>query len=220
MANIKEFIEAYAKDLKNLAYVVLTHPDQDQLPSFASFFDNIDIVATKEGEGVLVQVKQSRMDLKKDPNSARLAEVVKKQRGWRFDLVVLDDYDVIETIPVEAKEPTVREIQNRAEYADAIAEKGDTMPAFLMAWATLEAAMRHVAADAKIAVSTNSPSTLLRILYSNGLLPKEEFDQLNQTLQIRNAAVHGKEVNIDRPVIAYLTAVITRLMVHPLPING
>src|SRR5436190_11092322 len=70
-------------------YEVTLRPRGDQLPSFAQGWTP-ELLAVKNGERVLVQVKETAEDLRKDPTSPRMAEVVRENPGWRFDLIVLN----------------------------------------------------------------------------------------------------------------------------------
>ena len=51
--------------------------------------------------------------------------------------------------------------------------------------------MRRAARASGIALQSISAPFLLRTLYSNGLLERNEFDQLNGYLGLRNAVMHG-----------------------------
>jgi hypothetical protein len=183
-----------------------------QLPPFAAGF-RLDLFATKAGEKVLVQVKQGQKDLEKDSTTADMARVINAQPGWRFDLVVLGDEDAIERIVREGEEPSAESLSLLLDHAERTAKAGDTPSAFIRAWAALEAAMRRAARTAALEVASASPLFLLGALYSNGLLERQEYDELNNYLRLRNAVVHGLEVPaIDSTVPLYVASVARKLL--------
>jgi uncharacterized protein YutE (UPF0331/DUF86 family) len=93
----------------------------------------------------------------------------------------------------EAPEPSIDAILRNLEHAERTAHSGEYSTSFIIAWASLEAAMRRAARAAGIEIQSISPRFLLRALYSSGLLERKEFDRLNGYLRFRNAVVHGLE---------------------------
>jgi hypothetical protein len=90
-------------------------------------------------------VKESREDLRKDPDVSRMAEVVNAQSGWRFDLVVLNKDRESDVVAREAEEPSVEALAQALDRAEQAARAGQTTAALVLAWASLEAAMRRAA---------------------------------------------------------------------------
>src|SRR6266849_1205714 len=87
--NLEKAIAEVAEQYHSEGYEVTLHPNDTQVPSFAAGM-NLDLLATKNGEHVLVQVKETREDLQNDPAGIRNAEVINAQPGWRLDLFVLN----------------------------------------------------------------------------------------------------------------------------------
>jgi hypothetical protein len=190
----------YENDLARVAeqyrfegYEVTLRPQSVQLPAFAAGF-HPDMLAVKDGVKVLVQVKKDQDELRKDPDTARLAEVMNAQPGWRFDLVVLNKDTEPERVVLEAHEPSEEVLTHHLDAVERTARAGDTVAAFIRAWASLEAAMRRAARNAGLDIARLSPQYLLGTLYSNGLLERSEYDELSNYLQLRNTVVHGLEV--------------------------
>jgi len=71
-----------------LGYKVVVRPGADDLPAFAKDF-KVEIVARRDDGSVLASAKKSQSDLEADREVARYAEIIEKQPGWRFDLMVL-----------------------------------------------------------------------------------------------------------------------------------
>src|SRR5260370_38906575 len=96
-----------AERYRSEGYEVTMRPGGAQLPPFASGF-HPDMLAKRRDVQALVQVKESREALRKDPDTARMAEVVNAQPGWRFDLIVLRGGGAeAEKFGKEAAEPSV-----------------------------------------------------------------------------------------------------------------
>src|ERR1700683_4166759 len=81
---LAQVVERYRTD----GYDVKPLTNGSGLPPFATGF-HLDLLASKGGIQVLVQVKQGQQDLQDDPNTAEMARVINAQPGWRFDLVSL-----------------------------------------------------------------------------------------------------------------------------------
>ncbi len=205
-------LEQVAEKYVAEGYEVLVNPDPSQLPGFASGFAP-EILARKGNEGVLVKVKNDRGDVQKDPSVVRMAQVVNSQPGWRFDLVVLGADIGPDEIPSGASEPTLDHIARMLDYAATAAGARDLQSSFVVAWAALEAAMRRTARDNGIALTSYSPQYLVRTLYSNGLLGRQELDRLSGAITIRNAAAHGMAISkLDVGICYYVVSVAHQLL--------
>jgi uncharacterized protein YutE (UPF0331/DUF86 family) len=62
--------------------------------------------------------------------------------------------------------------------------------------------MRVLAKQGKVDVEGQSPTLLIKTLFSQGLLSKEQYGALNEAISYRNAAVHGFNVDsIHEPTL-------------------
>lgn len=209
---LEKAIENIAGRYRSEGYQVTIRPKVGQVPSFASAL-SVDLLATKDDEHVLVQVKESTEDLRKDPETVRIAEAINAQAGWRFDVVVLSGDSPTEKLVREAPEPSIDAILRNLEYAERSAQAADHATSFIIAWASLEAAMRRAARASGLELQNISPLFLLRTLYSNGLLEREELDRLNSYLRFRNAVVHGLETpRIDAVPTLYVVSAARKLL--------
>lgn len=209
---LEKAIENIAGRYRSEGYQVTVHPKASQVPAFAAGLP-VALLATKGDEHVLVQIKESTEDLRNDPETVRTAEAVNAQAGWRFDVVVLSGDSPIEKLAREAPEPSVDAVLRNLEHAERSAQAGDRTTSFILAWAALEAAMRRTVRASGIELQNISPLFLLRTLYSNGLLEREELDRLNGYLRFRNAVVHGLEApRIDAASTLYIVAAARRLL--------
>lgn len=178
-----------AKQYQDDGYDVVIRPQGDAVPPFAAGYE-LDLIARRGAERVVVEVKPHRTDLEKDTVLVRLAELTNSQPGWRFDLVVLEPETLLDRLRHEAREPTREQIEERLNQAEQMTGAGFVPAAVMTAWAGLEAAMRRVTKT----VGRNgdiTPGHLLGTLYANGFVSKDEFVKLRETFTVRNRVARG-----------------------------
>ena len=201
-----------AEQYRREGYQVIPRPGPDQVPPFVQGHD-VNLLAFRDGEKVLVQVKVNREDLQKDRQLVPMAEAVNSQPGWRLDLVVLNADAPAYRVSPGASEPPREDIRRNLDQAEHLAKTDGLPVAVVMSWAALEAAMRYAARRAGIEPGNGAPSFLLGALYSKGPLHREEFDRLNEAMKVRNALAHGMTVpDIDATLPHYIVSVARRLL--------
>jgi uncharacterized protein YutE (UPF0331/DUF86 family) len=201
----RDSIERIAARYRDKGYDVVVHPRGDQVPPFAAGFD-LDLIATRRNEGVIVAVKANRIDLANDPQITRLAEIANAQPGWRLDVVVLEPETPIQKAAQEAAEPSDEQLAQILKVAEDLADRGYTPYACVVAWSGLEAAMRRLRDEVGLYRRT-TPSEMMRSLYGNGFLSREQFDRLKEAFKIRNQVVHGLvSPTIDPGLVRDVTA--------------
>lgn len=182
--NLETELRRVAKQYQDEGYTVTLRPQGDAVPAFAREFD-LDLIAARGSESVIVEVSANRSALASDAQALRLADAVAKQPGWRFDVVVLQpDRN-------GAAEPTVEQV--REMFAEAERLLGASASAALVsAWAGFEATMRGLAHKAGVGGRTGTqPATLVRELYSAGFLSPDELQFVDGLRAVRSAVVHG-----------------------------
>jgi hypothetical protein len=210
--DFEQALEQTARQYRDEGYVVVTHPDKDHLPAFAADF-GVDLLATRGDLKVLVQVKKNRTELEADPSVPRQAEVTNAHPGWRYDLVVLEEADPFERITRGAREPSVGEIDQVLSEVDGLIKLGNNRAALVMAWAALEATMRQVASSVELYMPRTIAAELLRTLYGNGLLSRDEFNVLRDNFRLRTEVVHGLVGPAVEPdAVRTVTAVARKLL--------
>ena len=188
---IEQRLNQVADRYRAQGYNVVVRPGPDDLPDFAKDF-KVEIVA-KRGDGcVFASAKKDLLDLEADSELPRYAEIIEKEPGWRFDLMVLAPE--IQPMPEkkEAKEPSEEETRRALEDVERMLQAGFVGQALIAAWAVLETAMRRrLQADGEEAGWGSSPQTMLNELYSGGVLKTSVFRRLQGLFQTRSAIVHG-----------------------------
>jgi len=210
----------FEKDLRNLAnlyardgYQVIIAPQPEVLPDFAKRF-KVEILATKEEDGVLVAVKRSHDEAAEDKTLSQNAAITNSQPGWRFDLVILGSKSRPRREVHESREFSVNDIQDTLAMSEELVDAGFLRPAVVTAWSGLEAAMRmRIRAAGDEAGWGTSPLQLMNELVSSGLLSREDFQQLQSASRIRNEIVHGfNAANSDAATVHLLTNIARRFV--------
>src|ERR1700704_1368773 len=108
--DLEKSIQEIAKSYEKEGYIVITHPDQDHLPSFARGL-GVDLLASRSQEQVVVQVKRNRSALENDPAVLKQADIIAKQPGWRYDLHFLEEDNPLGNTARIVGEPTGAQIE-------------------------------------------------------------------------------------------------------------
>jgi hypothetical protein len=85
--------------------------------------------------------------------------------------------------------------------------------ALLITWSASEAAMRLVCKKQKVDLPDFRPATLITRLYTDGIIEREEYDQLMRTMHMRSAVAHGlRQDGVDAEAIEQLRQLTLRLL--------
>jgi uncharacterized protein YutE (UPF0331/DUF86 family) len=190
---LRRMADTYASQ----GYQITIRPNAETLPPFVKDFE-IEILGKRGHEGVLVAVKKDRDQFAADANLPRYAEITSSEKGWRFDLAI-----------VEARKPSAREIADAVDFSEediqksfneslTLSSQGFLRPALITAWASFESAMRlRLRAAGEKAGWGSSPQSLLNEIYSNGFIDLDEFRELETLARVRNQIVHGFISSLD-----------------------
>ena len=204
-------IQRLAERYREEGYDVILHPRREEMPSFAADFQ-VELIARRASEGVIVEVKTNRIDLASDDQLTRLAEITNAQHGWRLDVVVLEQETAVERAAEGAAEPSDAQLTEILNAAEDLANKGYAPAACVLAWGGLEAAMRRTRDDAELYGRTTA-NELMRALYGNGFLSREQFEWLRESYKIRSQVVHGLvPPMVDPELVRHVTATARQLL--------
>jgi len=187
--------EAYRQKLQEIAaeyeargYEVLVEPRPEQLPEFLAGF-RPDLVARGPNESVVVEVKVGTQTAASE-RFRELAETIQRQPGWRFSLVVIDPRSD-EVAPPTQQLLARQEIVDRLGRANELLKTGATDAAFLLIWVAVEALLRHIATREGLPLERVPSSSLMKELFSLGILSRSELEVAQRAFSVRNALVHG-----------------------------
>lgn len=144
-----------------------------------------DLLATREGDTVLVEVKRARAPREADTRFEDLAEYAGR-RGWRFTIVLVGAADGFEEVEVPGREHVLRLLDDARELETS------SWIAPIAATAAFEAASRYALVRAgRPAVTRVAPLAYVQALAASGMITPEDEAILRQLVGKRNAAAHG-----------------------------
>lgn len=173
---------------KEKGYKVLLEPESTELPSFLVNFQP-DIIAYGPEENVVVEVK-SNSSLSGDKELVLLSDAVNSVFGWRFELVVTNPKKTAVMGDI-AGELSVEELVSRLSAVRQLLSIQQKEAATLLAWAVTEASMRLLAKHQSIELERDSPVFVLKTLFSLGVISRDDYELLQESMQFRNALAHG-----------------------------
>lgn len=194
-----EKVKFLAEKYKSQGFRVFTEPKTDELPFDLGNYQP-DMIAIKDGSGLVISVKTSLSRVSVDRLQA-LAEKVSKHPGWRFLLVTLEDIEA-KSLPGTSEElPSWQELTDRFLQAHKLIENDEIEPAFLFMWSIFEGVLRRRAIDVSIPIERFPFIGLLKHLYSLGELSISQFDLAQACFEVRNRLAHGYIEKLNLPVV-------------------
>jgi hypothetical protein len=188
---------------------VAVNPGQDVLPPFAKNY-KVELLAERPDGNVLVSAKSDPMEIERDEKLSELADIVSKQRGWRFDLTLLKPPPPpAMPKPQDIGDLTEQQIKEQFQTAERLYDAGFEPQAALTAWAAFESAMRYrLRSLGQKAGYGASPRSMLNELISSGEIDHSQFRDLEGLMNLRNALVHGfAPPTIGRGAIDFLAEI-------------
>lgn len=210
----EQLLERLADRYRGQGYAVTISPGPDALPSFAKGFE-VDLLAKRPDGNVLVAAKSDKADIERDPRLTDFADIVARQRGWRFDLTLLKPPPPpIMPVPQDIEDLTEEQINEQFRVAVKLYDGGFERQAALTAWAAFESAMRRrMRAMGLKAGYGASPRSLLNELLSSGEVDHSQFFELEGLMKLRNVIAHGFAPSpVGRGAIEFLAEIGLRMM--------
>jgi hypothetical protein len=205
-----ETLRRVAEEYRARGYTVHIEPQDELLPPFLSGL-RPDLVAQKPGDNVVVEVKHGHGRAYGE-RLRPIAERVAAQPGWRFTLVVEPERGEPNLAAGFAPPIGLEEIRDRLRRARELARGSQHDAAFLLAWTSLEAALRRIAERAVLPIGTFSLSALIRELQSSGEIDASQYERAMEALGTRNALVHGLAGTVGEDRVRALDALARELV--------
>ena len=188
-----EKVKSLAEKYESQGFRVLIEPKTDELPFGLGNYQP-DMIAIKDGSGLVIEVKTSLNRVSVDRLQA-LAEEVSKHPGWHFLLLTLEDIEA-KSLPGTSEElPSWQSIADRFHEAHRLIENDEIeqafKAAFLLLWSTFEGALRKRAVDVSIPIERFPVIGLLKHMYSLGELSISQFDFAQFCFEAWNSFAHG-----------------------------
>lgn len=130
------------------------------------------------------------------------------QKGWEFRIALAPpDPEATLRLPIATRP----QLEAELDAVERLAAEVGTRPAFVMAWALLEAVSHAVPEGSTL--RPRKPMTTTRTLGALGLIEPEEEDKLNALVSLRNGIVHGAITSVPSQAdVATLTTAIRRVL--------
>src|SRR5262245_37793074 len=171
-------VAAVADSYRQRGYQVEVEPVGPMLPPFLLGF-RPDLIARGPHDNVVVEVKVGTRTAIAD-RLREVAEQVNKQPGWRFSVVFSDPSTPGQF--VEGETTPLPVLEERLESVRHLIQSGQREAALLLLWSTLEGALRLLGERAQLPLKNLPPSALIRELYSQGELDRQQFETLMREL--------------------------------------
>jgi uncharacterized protein YutE (UPF0331/DUF86 family) len=186
---IKEIVEEYSQK----GYRVFSNGDYINIPNFLKNYSP-DIIAMSEEDKVVIEVR-TKYSLSKSNNLENLANLINQQKGWRFELIMVNSK---ETEDNEREDLSINEIMNMLNEAERLLDNKHVKASFILTWSSIEAIVRNKLKSEKINSDINNPIKMIKNLYTFGLVSRDEYEFLHTQFKLRNSVVHGfKAPNLD-----------------------
>ena len=201
---------AIAEEYRGRSYEVIEEPSPEQLPAFLSGYQP-DLLLRKGDESILVEVK-TRSSLAKDPQVRDLAELLQREPGWSFELVVVPEGEKL-SVPEGARPFAREDVIQSAVTAERLLDEGFPEAGLLLAWSALEAAVRMLTEEEGILLDRQDPLYVVNQALADGVISRDEYNLLTNAMKYRNALVHGFTItDFDSTLVEDLISTTKRLL--------
>lgn len=214
MSTHADVLESVAAQYRERGYQVDVEPTGPNVPDFLAGF-RPDLIARGQADNVVVEVKVGTRTAVAE-RLREIAERVNREPGWRFSVVFADPQRPGQF--VEGETVSLALLEQRVQKAQRLLLEDQQEAAFLLLWSALEGILRLLGERVHLPLKSLPPSALIRELYSEGELSREQFDVLIRILPLRNQLVHGLEApgDIQSVPLARITqSLLTELKERP-----
>lgn len=188
-------INAISKELEEDGYMVFTNPEPSLIPFDLKNY-RPDIIAKKDGQNLIVEVK-----LRRQPRTIErykeIAEIISQQAGWRFMLSTVDENYPVEN-PTIKPELEPEAIQRAILKIDPLFDSENFELALPYLWTIYISGMRIVGRDRDVPMDATTDRSVLNYMYSLGEISYEEYEKSKAFLDSRNRLIHTFDVQISK----------------------
>lgn len=202
----RQLASIVADEYRSKGYEVTPEASVHFMPGFRA-----DLVARKGDEVRVVEVK-TRASLKHSPQIVKLAEAVKTQPGWHFDLILVGDGEKVELPDAPVAPLDAAAIARRLTFAETALAGAAPESALLIAWSALEGVLRgRLTTDAIVPERTIAPADVFKQAVFHGVITGDDYANWNDLRPQRNAIAHGFSVKVSPATAASLIADVRRI---------
>ncbi|NER15124.1 hypothetical protein GWK08_16840 [Leptobacterium flavescens] len=204
-------VRELANEYKKKGYLVYTYPSKENVPPFLDDYKP-DLIAISENEKLIIEVK-SKSSIKSSDKLTNYIELINRQKEWKFELVLTNPKKKISNEHLLSNFVEIEEIDRRLNEINELIQANFLEPAFLYAWVVFEAVSRNQLVTYKKQSKSNIES-LIKELFSYGIVNKAEYNFLQNSFHQRNNLIHGfynKTNNINEKKIKEFVKLITQI---------
>lgn len=178
-----DVLQQLVPELEAEGYEVYLHPNRPLLPGFLQDFMP-DAIARRSDKNIAIEVIHMSSAGKK--KMEKVAGLFKEHDDWEFRVIWITPTGPVSTLQSQ----TLSLIRNRITEIRELVDSRHVGPAFLLAWATLEAIGRVLVPGQFQRPQT--PKRLVQVLASEGYLTPTEADNMRLLADKRNRLIHGE----------------------------
>jgi Holliday junction resolvase len=202
-ATLKKIARQYSAE----GYEVFIAPTASKLPESLRNYQ-VDLLCKRGEETVIVEVKTSGSE-KLDPKLHALAEAVSRIPNYRFDFIAATK----DPRPRKTEWLTAEELSILVNEATRLQHMDLPTASVMLLWSATEGTLRLLAAQERISAEVQNPAMLIKNLYSNGVLDKDQYSVFQRAVRYRNAAAHAYKIeSIDEAFFRRWTELTTDLL--------
>ncbi len=201
------------QELLESGYEILALESDYQLPFDLDGYSP-DLIAIKNGGGIIVDIKASRNRASIDRFQG-IAKKVSAHPGWRFLLVPLSNEAENSLQLTSESLPSWQELESQLVSLDALLNQESLFePSVLFARRILEASLRKRVMMLDMPIASFPGANLLNHLFSNGEISIVQFDLLKSFLLLGDTVAHGMRVTLDIKMLTLVKAAIQSLVIQ------
>ena len=180
---MRDAIERYQKR----GYEVLVEPDPNDLPRFLEGFRPDMLAFSPDGSGGVVVEVSTGVGARKESYLSALAERIKGQPNWKLEVIGVEAERPHESADVASTDDLDAQLAQARELIRADREQAG----FLLLWSMIEGALRAYVDKRKLPVSSRNPLEIFKLLVTQGLVDREEYDHFRDAFELRSRWAHG-----------------------------
>lgn len=181
-------VKELANEYKKKGYTVFMYPSKENIPNFLGDYQP-DLIAISDKEKLVIEVK-SKSTIKSSEKLTSYIELINRQEEWKFELVLTNPRKKIPNERDEIRFIDTKQISRRLIEIEKMTRSKFIEPAFLYAWTVFEAVSRNQLISYKKQSKSNIGS-LIKELFSYGIINKSDYNFLEKCYYQRNHLVHG-----------------------------
>jgi Holliday junction resolvase len=197
--NHDRLVKRIASRYENQGYEIVLEPNKDVIPFDLGSY-RPDLLAKKNGESLIIEIKASRSRVAVE-HFKSIAELVAREKGWRFLLVTGDDDSLDVDSDVTNRFVPISEVLQKIQDAERLADSLYPEAALLFLWANLESVLRIRAEAISLPIDRLPSASLYKHLYSQGELSVEQYSNITKFREYRNRVAHGFQAEIPTELI-------------------